>query len=228
MAPSFALFGRTFASYGVMCALGMLAALVTVLTLTRKYRENLLHVMVLFAVSCIGAAAGAIALHFIVSSSFEALRSGRYEIGFVYYGGLLGGLLFFALTAKLLHRDASPLSRVLLPAVPIAHAFGRVGCFLGGCCFGILLKNGTRLPVQLIESTYELFLFVLLLRYSSKNRPHLIRAYLLLYAPFRFVIEFFRGDEIRGFIGIFSTSQAISLAIIVCCLISMVKKGRSA
>lgn len=228
MAPSFELFGRTFASYGVMCALGMLAALVVVLTLTRKYHENLLHVMVLFAVSCIGAAAGAVALHFIVSGSFEDVHDGGYEIGFVYYGGLLGGLLLFMLTAKLLYRGTSSASRVLLPAVPLAHAIGRVGCFLGGCCFGILLKNGARLPVQLIESAYELVLFVLLLRFSVKNRPHLIRTYLLLYAPFRFVIEFFRGDEIRGFIGIFSTSQLISIAVFAFCLLSMVKKDRNA
>lgn len=232
MAPEFVLFGRTFASYGVMCALGVLAALLTALILTRKYGSNLMRVMVLFISGGTGAFAGAMLLHAFVTYTpkelMTLLKSGGYTPGFVYYGGLLGGLALSALAAKAFHWDLPSLARVLVPAVPLAHAIGRAGCFLGGCCYGMLLRSGARLPVQIIESAYELLLFFLLLRLSKRREPRLIRAYLLLYAPFRFVIEFFRGDEVRGFIGVFSTSQVISLILIVFCLSSLVKKRRSA
>lgn len=215
-----------------MCALGVLAALATALVLTKKRGENLFRVMVTFLMGGIGAFAGAMVLYALVTyppaELWQHLKSGTFEPGFVYYGGLLGGLLFAVITAKNCFSDVYGLSRVILPAVPIGHAFGRIGCFLGGCCYGILLNNGARLPVQLMEAAYEFILFFLLLRASKKNRPHLIGTYLLLYALFRFAIEFFRGDEVRGFIGIFSVSQVISLAVMAFCIPAMVKKDRNA
>ena len=39
--------------------------------------------------------------------------------------------------------------------------------------------------------------------------------YLAVYAGIRFVLEFARGDEIRGIYGMFSTSQWISLSILI-------------
>ena len=120
---------------------------------------------------------------------------------------------------------------VLVPAIPLFHAFGRVGCFCAGCCYGVEAPepwgiafthavagpNGVPLlPVQLWESGAELVIFVILLWYAARTRARerLLPAYVLLYAPTRFVLEFFRGDSARRLYGPLSTSQWLSLAAI--------------
>ena len=69
-------------------------------------------------------------------ASPRALLIGSLQGGFVFYGGLLGALFCFYLYAR---RYRQPFWRLLAPAtpaLPLAHAFGRIGCLLVGCCYG--------------------------------------------------------------------------------------------
>ena len=52
--------------------------------------------------------------------------------------------------------------------------------------------------------------------------------YMLLYAVGRFGLEFLRGDEIRGALGPLSTSQWISLLLLLCWALYLVKNARKA
>ncbi len=107
--------------------------------------------------------------------------------------------------------------------MPLFHAFGRVGCFLAGCCYGkklertITILNGIRLeriPIQLIEAIFEFLLFIILTVIRKKDdNVNILRIYLMSYSAFRFLDEFFRGDEIRGIFFGLSTAQWISLVI---------------
>ncbi len=96
------------------------------------------------------------------------------------------------------------------------------------CCYGIKMENSAfcanfwdhRLPVQLIESAFNFILFAVLLvlflrETKDERRGRMIYPYLIAYAVFRFVIEFFRDDAVRGGIGPFSFSQVISLLILL-------------
>src|SRR5229473_709062 len=70
-------------------------------------------------------------------------------------------------------------------------------------------------PTQLYEAGAELLILGVLLLTERKGRPFPGRTfwlYMLLYAFSRFIIEFFRGDE-RGTVGMFSTSQFISVVL---------------
>ena len=71
-------------------------------------------------------------------------------------------------------------------------------------------------------------IFLLLLRYSRRAAPpgKSLAAYLLLYAPVRFALEFFRGDPARGFLGPLSTSQWLSLAAAGAALAWLARRGR--
>ena len=129
-----------------------------------------------------------------------------------------------------------PLVTDLVPAVPLFHAFGRVGCFLAGCCYGIpapagwlgvtfsqalLAPNGVALvPVQLYEAAGCLLLFLLLDRLARRgwSGGQLLPVYLSLYGAFRFLLEFLRGDGARGFWGPLSTSQWVALATLAAAL----------
>lgn len=156
---------------------------------------------------------------------------GGYFGGMVYYGGFLGGLAgVWLYTRKSVNLPQKSVMDLYVVAVPLFHSFGRIGCFLGGCCFGIesrfgFVINGNtispeingvrRFPVQLVEATLNLALFFLLLAIyrKGKHRGHLICYYLLLYPSIRFILEFLRGDAIRGFLFGLSTSQWISLIL---------------
>jgi len=74
-----------------------------------------------------------------------------------------------------------------------------------------------RLPVQLFEAIFNLILVIVLYHFFRKKKYEtwLMNIYLYAYPIFRFVIEFFRDDAHRGFLWIFSTSQWISILLII-------------
>ena len=150
--------------------------------------------------------------------------------GSVYYGGLLAMLLTIYLyrRKKGLGRGYNDLFAVV---IPLFHAFGRIGCFLGGCCYGMECSFGftyryaiveaangvSRLPVQLFEAVFNFVLFIVLCNFFRKRKYEgwLLHIYLYAYPIFRFVNEFFRGDAYRGIWWGLSTSQWISLMILI-------------
>ena len=104
-------------------------------------------------------------------------------------------------------------------------------CFLAGCCYGkklnkifsVLNVEIDTFPVQLIEALLELFIFLILcVAENYKKDINLLEIYLLLYAIVRFTLEFFRGDDIRGMFYGLSTSQWISMVIILFYLIKKI------
>jgi phosphatidylglycerol:prolipoprotein diacylglycerol transferase len=161
--------------------------------------------------------------------------------GQVFYGGLLGGLASGLAYGKRKFRDKfTIICDIAVPVIPLFHFFGRIGCFTAGCCFGIESEYGftftrsiisqangiNRLPVQLIESAFNLCLFGLLwfLQRRAAFHKKILFLYLLIYPAGRFVLEFFRGDAYRGFWGPLSTSQWISLILIFSALFFILKK----
>lgn len=149
------------------------------------------------------------------------------QAGVVYYGGLIGGMLGLLLYTKekgySFYHLADPMSRLL----PFGHSIGRVGCFLSGCCYGHQ-HNGlfsvhypvdgvyiNVYPVQLFEAATEMLIGVVLLSIRFRHEGNYTRLYLTLYAVTRFLLEFIRGDSIRGIWFGLSTSQWISIAILL-------------
>lgn len=156
--------------------------------------------------------------------------------GMVFYGGLLGGILGVFLTARKKKRNFFEFTDLMAPCFCVAHAFGRIGCLLTGCCYGVAVGettqfgvltyggacavkylNGTmRLPVPLFEAIFLLLLCVaLVLIFRKETRLGTTTGwYLILYAVWRFVIEMLRGDAERGKFGPLYTSQWISILIL--------------
>ena len=145
--------------------------------------------------------------------------------GLVFYGGFI--LASLSVIAWSLARKES-LWRLVdygVTAVPLAHAFGRVGCFLNGCCYGresdlpwaTYTVGALRHPVQLYETTFNLILFAgLVALFLGKKRDGIVfGTYLIAYGCWRFVAEFFRGDPREELIGSFNVAQGISIALIV-------------
>lgn len=148
--------------------------------------------------------------------------------GYVFYGGLLGAIGGAWIFSKKRKYCIDDVMDFVVPAFALFHAFGRIGCFMSGCCYGFKLKEqfvfgGVHLnyfPLQLVEAAFEFVMFFFL---SNVNDGKKLKVYLLLYSAFRFINEFFRGDTIRGiWLGI-STSQIIAAIIIALILFSYIK-----
>jgi phosphatidylglycerol:prolipoprotein diacylglycerol transferase len=152
--------------------------------------------------------------------------------GFVVYGGILGGIVAAMIYCRVKKLRFLTYFDLLIPSVALAQGFGRIGCFLAGCCFGretscffgitftnsLYAPNGVKLiPTQLLSSAGDFLIAAALLFYARKDRKkgQVGGLYLILYSVGRFLIEFFRGDIIRGFIGPLSTSQFVSIFSLV-------------
>jgi len=165
--------------------------------------------------------------------------AGIKNTGIVYYGGLFGLLIAYKVCSKYFNQNVYVMD-ILAVIIPLFHAFARIGCFVGGCCFGIEsdwhmisiyytttiegeINTSQRIPIQLIESMFNACLFIYLLRLYRMTRwkeTNILRKYLFLYSVGRFVIEFFRGDAVRGVIYGVSFSQMISIFIWIYLLVT--------
>ena len=233
MLPSFPAFGLTIPMYGVMSAIGMLAAFV-LLGFTRKhtrFSEDQALSAALWAI--IMGFIGAKVLYWLVEID-QIIADPAYLLrtlreGFVFYGALIGGLGGVAIYALIKKLPFFSLTDYFIPALVIGHAFGRIGCFFAGCCYGmecdlpisIVFPAGSAapagvplLPTQLMESAFLFLLCAFLVWRLTKKKPFgtVSGWYMVLYGAWRFGIEFFRRDE-RGFVGALSTSQFISIFI---------------
>lgn len=150
--------------------------------------------------------------------------------GFVFYGGLIFGLIFYLTYSLYFKKFEFKNSYLLIPGLAFGHAIGRIGCFLTGCCYGsvcylpwaVKMDGEFRHPVQLYEAFALFALAFMTLKWikNKKTNLYVISRYLLLYSILRFVVEFFRGDEIRGVFWFnLSTSQLISIGIFIAVII---------
>lgn len=208
-----------------------------------------------YLISCIGLLIGAKSFGFISKLLGTYASTGIWEwkdslmtSGIVYYGGLLGYLGMLKILCCFKKRNFNEISNITAIIIPLFHTFGRIGCFFGGCCYGVesniwiaipyrvISQNEqwvNRIPVQLMESAVELCLFVLCYYLYKKkikkekefNSP-MLSWYLLLYSIWRFIIEFWRNDDIRGVFGWISFSQIISILLFVICVKNIFSKWR--
>jgi phosphatidylglycerol:prolipoprotein diacylglycerol transferase len=150
MLPFITAFGITFPMYGVLSATGMLAAFV-LLWFVRKhtrFSEDQALSAALWAI--IMGFLGAKVLYWIVEID-QIIADPAYLIrtlreGFVFYGALIGGLGGVAIYALRKKLPFFSLTDYFIPALVIGHAFGRIGCHLAGCCYGMACD----LPISVV------------------------------------------------------------------------------
>ena len=229
--------------YSVMLTLGIIAFFLLLAYFLRDTaaRDRISYHRILF-VGCLSIPALGI-FAFLFDSLFHSIEEGKLVFGGItWLGGVVGVLptallLIHFLVPKRRGRELETLD-AMIPGLALGHAFGRVGCFLGGCCYGRVTDSplgvsfpkgspaarlypnaaGTGsvpvLPTQLFEAVAELGFFVLLMLLYRRLKGRVSELYLVLYGIFRFGLEFLRGDE-RGATGlVLSPAQLLSLLLI--------------
>lgn len=215
--------------FGVMMATAFFAGLASLIFLGRKEGRDsnfcsdlLLWIM---GFSLVGAR-----LAYVVSDlPYYLAHPGKILLvnqgGIIYYGGFIGaviGIIFFSLRRR---QHVLAMMDFVATALPLGHMFGRIGCFLNGCCFGsrsngplavtfpqgsfawqahadagLINENSVSLPVhpvQLYEAAFNLLLYGMLL-WAFRRRRHdgqVSALYFTTYPVARFLLEFLRGDE---------------------------------
>ena len=147
--------------------------------------------------------------------------------GFVFYGGLLGGLLGLFGYFRGSLKSVLEITDVICTLLPLGQAIGRLGCYFNGCCYGREWSGFLAIPYLLDKKWVYVFptwfveigactiLFLVLRGVSKDARPDLHTAvYACGYSTIRFLLEFVRGDQIRGKIGALSISQWIGFMFI--------------
>ncbi len=256
MFPIINLFGKELGTYMLMSLVGIFVAGIYICRNAKKrgYDDN--DFIILLLISSIGVFLGGHILFGITNIRGVILLLSdwsRYVKSFtdfidcvgvlfggsVFYGGLLGGLFAGFIYCKKKKLDLQVCSDICAPGIPMFHFFGRIGCFLGGCCYGIesefgytvhgnelipMVNDVNRFPVQIMEATLNLGLFILLAYFLKKEKfkGRLLSIYLLIYSIIRFCDEFLRGDTYRGFLFGLSTSQIISILLFIGSIIYLI------
>lgn len=225
----------TVHGYGFMIAIGVLAAYYLSSALAAKAGLSEDMVTWLLGSIAVGGFLGSKVLNYItliINGEFAIKELYNFRNGYVVYGGIIGGILASFLLCRIKKVDVWPYADIIMPTVALAQGFGRIGCFLAGCCYGketdsvlgvvfpaaAQAPSGVKLfPIQLVFSIVDFamfaVLFFLLKRKHFKGQIFLL--YIIFYAIARFILENFRGDAARGQIGILSTSQVVSVFIFI-------------
>ncbi len=242
--PLFTVFGHGFYLYGLCYALGILACFIF-LYFTMKYKKfNEYSSDAVIFIGFFATAFGVFAA-MLFESTYEYIESGVFEWGsMTFIGGLIGGVVSFLGVWNLYMYVIRPRTKIkwlkgemnatlcdALPFIPIgitiAHAIGRLGCFFGGCCYGIEVEwglpcaaNSSRnvMPTQLFEMSFLIILSaVMAFLYFRYKFNYNFALYPIAYGIFRFVIEFYR-DDVRGELvkgSPLSPSQIFSIIMVI-------------
>lgn len=223
----------TVHGYGFMIALGILCCVAMASYRAKKYHMNPDAVLDIAIYGVIVGFLGAKLMYVIVE--FPRFIKDPMSIlgseGFVVYGGIIAGVLAAVVYCRIKKLKFMEYFDLCAPSIALAQGFGRIGCFLAGCCYGrqtdsflgvvfpegSLAPSGVKLlPTQLFSSAGDFVIaLILILYYKKKKRTGDVGAlYMLLYGVGRFLIEILRNDS-RGAVGAFSTSQFISIFIVL-------------
>lgn len=238
----------TVHGYGLMIGIGVIAAYMTAEYRAKKKGLNHDKIFNLTMWCLIGGILGA-KLLYLITTIKEIIADPKILLqvsnGFVVYGGIIGGIFAGYLFCKKEKFNFLQYFDLVMPSIALAQGFGRLGCLLAGCCYGLetdgllgivfhesnYAPNGVRLlPTQPISSALDFLNFFALIFISKRIKAdgQVAGFYLIFYSAGRFILEFFRGDLERGSVGNISTSQFISIFLFLIGLGIVVSRGISA
>ncbi|MBM3860462.1 MAG: prolipoprotein diacylglyceryl transferase [Verrucomicrobia bacterium] len=172
---------------------------------------------------------------FLAGWRHEGVRSLRE--GFVFFGGFIGAVVATIVFARKRQQPLWKLADLFAPCLALGHAFGRLGCFFNGCCYGAAstmpwtvkfsgnhaMHSQSVHPTQLYEAVGNLVLFGLLSAFSRRKRfdGQVWWWYVLAYGAMRFAIEFLRGDYTVHYFGVFTIAHFIAVALMMIAAIGL-------
>lgn len=219
----------TIYSYGVMIAFAFFVS--TILCLKESKISNIKKELILdlSVPVMISGIIGARLMHILLNlkeyilSPLEIVKI--YRGGLMLYGGIAGGILCSLIYLRKKRQPVLKVLDLVSPYVALAQVWGRIGCFLNGCCYGreslrfglyFPLHNKILLPTQIYSSLGNLLIFFILKSTYRRKRfdGQVILLYFILYPLKRFLIEFLRADT-QALMFRLSLFQLLSFIILI-------------
>lgn len=225
----------TIYTYGVFVFLGLVSGLLVSRREAQRLGIEAKDFSDIIFFTLLGAFLGARIFYIIVE--FKWFLARPWEVifsrsGFIFYGGVISGMALLYFMAKQRKISFFRTADCIVLGLPLGHALGRLGCFFYGCCYGraansfigvlfppdsLAGASGVKvIPTQLISAVFLFLIFLALffLRKYKRFSGQLVAGYLWMYGLFRFIIEFFRGDDRLSLWG-FSLAQIISVLLVL-------------
>lgn len=227
----------TIYSYGLLVAIGFFAGMQYMVKhssevpVKKQQLYDFLFYLILFGILGARFLYVLTNLGFFIKHPLDIVK--LWQGGLVFYGGFLSVLIFSFFYCRIKKIDIKKLADIAAPALALGHAFGRIGCFLSGCCYGkeceFFVAINHRHPTQLYESLGNLAIFFLLNSINKKEHKKgaVFIIYLCMYSVLRFFVELFRGDDRGAFIAGFSIAQVISLVIFITSFLWLFIRGKN-
>lgn len=224
-----------FSLYQIFLALGFISALIVLRIYADKKDMGAKYQNFYLITGIISIVAGYFS-GILFQGFYDWMEKGVFTFNRItFLGGLIGGstvfILIYLIFSRFVFKEKQMRESfaVLLQCAPccivFAHALGRIGCLCAGCCYGkrtnsflgvfTPYENFKVVPLQLFEAIFLFLLFIILSILYFKNIKINFSIYLIAYGIWRFVVEFFRGDE-RGesIVSFFSPSQLIAVIMV--------------
>lgn len=248
MHPFIYIFDLEIPVFGLMIAIGVLCFSLLSLWLFRKHgidEKTIDYLIIICAISGAMFAIGASIFDSLWHNIAEYKKNGTFTwkwAGITYSGGLLTAIITYIIVYIVIlknerHTVFNRLDLIVI-GLCIAHGFGRIGCYFGGCCYGKEVPAHTFLsvyyptdygfawvlPTQLYESFFLFALAIVLFFVVKKNRT---AWYLIGYNTFRFFLEYLRGDS-RGDspFSFLTPSQFLSIIMLIGGIVLLVWRGK--
>lgn len=225
----------TLRSYGVMIALGILVGMIWAKREFKRRRlpDDLFYDLTVAAIALgvLGARLMYVALNWqIYQTNLVSIPMIWADGGLSFHGSILGGILAGWWLCRRYKVSFWQVADAVAPALAIGHFFGRIGCFLNGCCYGIpttmpwgisfhnpalSIETLPSHPTQLYEAVGLLVLFFLLAKYSRQT-PYDGAAFIwwvIFYSVLRFVVEFWRAGATANVVKGLTEAQWLSLIL---------------
>ena len=231
--------GASISSWGAMMVLGAIAGFISALFLSKKEKIAVEDVLAIFGCAIFSALIGGRLFYAVIFwKEFSADPLSIFAIsrgGFIMYGAALFCFLAVFSYARYFKLNLSKLLDVGIVVIMIWVSMARIGCFLNGCCYGIVTKlpigvqfpgvSGIRHPTQLYSSAAAFIIFLILLYIGRKKRydGEVFLAGAVLYAIDRFAVEFLRSGP-KVFLGL--TLIQIIIILFFAILISLLALKR--
>ena len=230
-------------SYGAMIILGFVVCNLIAQRSLKSERDRYSDFLIIEICGGIGAVLGAkllVLLESAANGSDPILSWNEFkELGYSYYGGLAGFFITAYAVCKACKIDGDNLAREYVFLLPLMHAFWKIGCLLGGCCFGrpyegpfaIVYPAGVNavsqmrvFPSPVAETCISLLIALVLLLAGKFRESHSPAGlYPVMYGTARFFLEFMRYHEDNGY---FSAVHLYSVIAVVIGMVFVMKDHR--